>query len=312
MIFKQSNLIIALSIGLQIQSGNVNAFGLSDVTNAVDQVNSVAKQLNVPQPIPTTPTPTATASTITEIPNEFQGKWVTNQSNCIGNPDEVIGFDVSKNDISYGTSWGGKIKSIKWITQGTSIEVTSEDCEDGDCQTVIRNLSLSNTGNALSVSNSAGVVEKYSRCGGVSGSSEAVTPITSASEGKILFSCKAKKGKEIRLVDKGATIEYSFGIPNKKSDILVSVPREKATTNFEIHEDYELEKFGSGSYFSVNVPNGNTKYSIYFSYGYAKDQVADEGGVSVIVNKKYVNSVKCIGNEITNNLENVDLKFVPN
>ena len=96
MIFKQSNLIIALSIGLQIQSGNVNAFGLSDVTNAVDQVNSVAKQLNVPQPIPTSPTPTATASTITEIPNEFQGKWVTNQNNCVGNPDSGV-VDIEKN-----------------------------------------------------------------------------------------------------------------------------------------------------------------------------------------------------------------------
>ncbi|MSS75910.1 MAG: hypothetical protein EXR90_03250 [Methyloglobulus sp.] len=45
MIFKQSSLIITLSIGLQTQSGNVNAFDLSDATSAVDQVNSVAKQL---------------------------------------------------------------------------------------------------------------------------------------------------------------------------------------------------------------------------------------------------------------------------
>ena len=57
MIFKQSNLIIALSIGLQLQSGNASAFDLSDVTNAVDQVNSVAKQLNAPQSEPTAPTP---------------------------------------------------------------------------------------------------------------------------------------------------------------------------------------------------------------------------------------------------------------
>ena len=134
MIFKQSHLIIALSIGLQIQSGNVNAFGLSDVSGAVDQVNSVAKQLNVPQPIPTSPTPTATASTLTEVPAEFQGKWVENTSNCIGNPADVMGLDISKGGISYGTSWGGKIKSIKSISQGASLEVVSEDCEDGDCQ----------------------------------------------------------------------------------------------------------------------------------------------------------------------------------
>ncbi|MSS75427.1 MAG: hypothetical protein EXR90_00595, partial [Methyloglobulus sp.] len=76
MIVKQSSLIITLSISLQIQSGNVSAFDLSDVTSAVDQVNSIAKQLNAPQPLPTnpTPTPTATASTITKVPAEFQGK----------------------------------------------------------------------------------------------------------------------------------------------------------------------------------------------------------------------------------------------
>ena len=307
-IFKQSYLIIALSIGLQIQSGNVNAFGLSDVSGAVDQVNSVAKQLNVPQPIPTTPTPTptVTTTTLTEVPAEFQGKWVENTSTCIGNPADVMGLDISKDGISYGTSWGGKIKSIKSISQGVSLEVVSEDCEDGNCQINTRKLSLSNSAGLLSVSNSAGVVEKYSHC--VSASSEVVTPITSASEGKVLFSCKAKKGKEIRLVDKGSTIEYSFGMPNKKSDILVSVLREKATTNYEIHEDYELEKFGQGSFFSVDVPNGNTRYRIYFQYGYPKDHLADEGGVSVIINNKYTNEVKCVGKEIINNLQNVDLK----
>jgi len=94
----------------------------------------------------------------------------------------------------------------------------------------------------------------------------------------------------------------------QKSDILVSVLREKATTNYEIHEDYELEKFGQGSFFSVDVPNGNTRYRIYFQYGYPKDHLADEGGVSVIINNKYTNEVKCVGKEIINNLQNVDLK----
>ena len=127
MIFKQSSLIITLSIGLQIQSGNVSAFDLSDVTSAVDQVNSIAKQLNAPQPLPTNPTPTptatatATASTITKVPAEFQGKWVTHQSNCASNPDTGI-VDTEKNRF-YGYEWGSDIKSTVLAKQPETLKL---------------------------------------------------------------------------------------------------------------------------------------------------------------------------------------------
>jgi len=286
MIFKQSNLIIALSIGLQIQSGNVNAFGLSDVTNAVDQVNSVAKQLNVPQPIPTSPTPTATASTITEIPNEFQGKWVTNQNNCVGNPDSGV-VDIEKNRF-YGYEWSSDIKSTKSL--GKKLEVVFTTSADGEesPEASKQTWELNSAENALSISDAAGGVEKYSRCGTVVPSNVVGVPDSAVNKGKILFYCKAAKGKEIRLVNTGNGIEYSFGLANQKPDILVSVPYEKVL--------YASLGGAQSTDYQVSIPNGKTFYVVY-SYEYARGcgKCKSDFGLGVVVSKesKKIADVEC-------------------
>lgn len=289
MIFKQSNLIIALSIGLQIQSGNVNAFGLSDVTSAVDQVNSVAKQLNVPQPIPTTPTPAKAlpvAPATTEIPNEFQGEWIPS------NKDDS-GLTITKDSISYigNEESYSEIKRIELINPKNTVDVTFSICgEDGEggtsCNPPTKNtFTLSNSGNSLSMTE-GGKVTKFSRSG--SASKLVAAPVSAASEGKVLFSCKAAKGKEIRLVNTGKGIEYSFGLANQKPDISVSVPYEKAF--------YASLGGAQSTNIQISIPNGKTYYVVYsFDYARGCGKCKSDFGNGVVVSQsgKKITDVQC-------------------
>jgi hypothetical protein len=48
---------------------------------------------------------------------------------------------------------------------------------------------------------------------------------------KTIFSCLTGRGKVIEVCDAGKTIRYSFGFPNAKPEIVVTVPRSKASTS---------------------------------------------------------------------------------
>ena len=117
---------------------------------------------------------------------------------------------------------------------------------------------------------------------------------------KTLFSCTTAKNKQIELCDAGKTISYSFGKANQKPEIVVTVPRSQASTS---------QWSGMGRYmsYSVDVPNGDTVYSVF----HAVDKNSDlkiEAGVNVMIKGKHAATVKCSGKNITNNLEGVDLK----
>jgi hypothetical protein len=258
MIFNNSNLVKVLSIGLLIQNSNVNAFDLSDVTNAVDQVNSVAKQLNAPQPIPSIPTPQVTTipAVISETPKEFQGKWVTNQKNCVGNPDSGV-VEIEKNRF-YGYEWSAVIKSTKSL--GKKLEVVFTTASDGDesSETSKQTWELNGAGNSLSIFDSTGGVEKYSRCGSVGLATR--TPVIVDKE--VLFSCKTKKGKIINLTKSKNTIQYSFGYPNKKPEMVIDTPIGKADTFSGVHGDV-----------GVNLVKGNLTYAV----GFMRPSFEEEG-----------------------------------
>lgn len=110
---------------------------------------------------------------------------------------------------------------------------------------------------------------------------------------KALFYCVAQKsGKVIELCDAGKTIGYSFGKPQSKPDIVLSVPRNQAST-------YQWDGMGRERYW-VNIPNGDTVYSVF------ADTI--QSGVSVEVKGKHVATVICSEKSIENNLEGVKLK----
>ena len=121
---------------------------------------------------------------------------------------------------------------------------------------------------------------------------------------KTVFSCLTAKGKLIQVCDSGKTIDYSFGKPNLTPEIVVRAPRDEAST---------VQWAGVGRYlsYSVEIPNGNTIYSVFWGADRVSDEHPIEAGVNVEVNNKLVATVKCAGEKnIVQNIEGIDLKQV--
>ena len=117
---------------------------------------------------------------------------------------------------------------------------------------------------------------------------------------KTIFSCITAKGKQIEVCDLGKSIEYSFGKPLLKPEIVVKVPRWKSST-------HQWDGVGGMSY-TVDIPNGKTIYTVYWEVDQYSEDHNISGGVNVMVNNKYATTVKCLGENIEQNIEGIDLK----
>lgn len=115
---------------------------------------------------------------------------------------------------------------------------------------------------------------------------------------KELFYCDASKGRIIQLCEAASSIEYTFGNP-KKPDIVLTVPKDKTTTN-------QWSGMGPMSY-DVSVPNGDTIYTVFWSFDRDPDH-DPVGGVDVEAGQKSLGQVKCLANKpIRSNLDEADL-----
>lgn len=119
-----------------------------------------------------------------------------------------------------------------------------------------------------------------------------------------VFSCLTGKSKLIEVCDAGKTLSYSFGFPNSRPEIVVTVPRHKAST-------YQWKGIGRYISYAVNIPNGNTVYSVFWGVDKMSDEHGIEAGVNVEINKKWVASVQCVGERnIVQNMEGIELRQV--
>jgi hypothetical protein len=119
---------------------------------------------------------------------------------------------------------------------------------------------------------------------------------------KTVFSCLAAKGKLIQVCDSGKTIDYSFGKSSLPPEIIVRAPRSEAST-------FQWQGVGRYLSYSVEVPNGNTIYRVFWGVDRLTDEHAIDAGVEVEVNEKLVATVKCVGEKhIVQNIEGIDLK----
>lgn len=121
-------------------------------------------------------------------------------------------------------------------------------------------------------------------------------------ESSTVFSCVTGKGKTIEVCDSKKTIDYSFGKASEKPEIVVRVPRGSATTT-------QWAGVGRWMSYSVEIPNGNTIYSVFWGADRLSENHPIEAGVNVEINKKHAATVKCVGqNKIVQNIEGIDLR----
>ena len=146
--------------------------------------------------------------------------------------------------------------------------------------------------------------KRFFICAAVALSIPAVAAAACEKSSKTVFSCLTAKGKQIQVCDSGKTIDYSFGKPNATPDIVVRVPRSKASTS-------QWQGIGRYISYSVEIPNGNTTYGVYWGADRLTDEHAIDAGVNVEIDNKLVASVKCFGEKhIVQNIEGIDLKPV--
>lgn len=74
-----------------------------------------------------------------------------------------------------------------------------------------------------------------------------------------------------------------------------------------VRELGNLRRFSAESSQSVDVPNGDTVYSVFWSLDRLSSQQEETGGVTIAVDGRYVATVFCGSDNIVQNLRGVDL-----
>ena len=118
---------------------------------------------------------------------------------------------------------------------------------------------------------------------------------------KEIFSCNTSEGKRIQVCASPVGIEYSFGAPAKAPEIVVNVPRAKAST-------YQWAGFGRWHNYSIDVPNGKTIYRVFSGHDSQNPDQPLDAGVQVIVKGEEVATVACVPESVNNYIEGVELK----
>lgn len=118
---------------------------------------------------------------------------------------------------------------------------------------------------------------------------------------KTVFSCITTKAKVIEVCKTKSTIAYSFGKPHAKPEIEVKILRQQAST-------FQWAGIGRYMSYAVDIPNGNTTYSVFWGVDRITPEHAIEAGVNVLINNNLKATVPCSGKNIEQHLEGIDLK----
>ncbi len=116
-----------------------------------------------------------------------------------------------------------------------------------------------------------------------------------------VFSCTTAKGKQIEVCDSKKTLEYSFGKSDTKPEIVVRVPRAQAST-------WQWRGVGRWHSYSVDIPNGNTTYNVFWGQDALSPNAPPEAGVNVLNQDRVVTTVLCEPNGLVQALEGIDLR----
>ena len=121
----------------------------------------------------------------------------------------------------------------------------------------------------------------------------ALSNATCPQEKAELFSCTSAAGKSIEVCQNGNQVEYSYGKPGMRPEIVISQPKRA----LELWVANEL--ISKDSYATLAIPNGKTRYIVYDSI--SANATKHESGVNVEINGQQVSSVQCDGKNTTVN-----------
>ncbi|TIC82044.1 hypothetical protein [Crenobacter intestini] len=117
-----------------------------------------------------------------------------------------------------------------------------------------------------------------------------------------VFACRTVQGKRIEVCDAGRTLSYAFGRPGQRPEIVLRVPRAAAST-------WQWQGVGRYLSYAVNLPNGNTEYSVFWGMDRLSDGHEVEAGVHVSIDGRPAATVRCApGAAIEQNIEGIDLR----
>jgi hypothetical protein len=116
----------------------------------------------------------------------------------------------------------------------------------------------------------------------------------------LIFSCTTTKHKRVEVCDSGSKITYSFGKLGSKPELALSIPRASASS-------HQWDGMGPMSY-SVNIPNGNTVYSVFWTAQRDPDAAQPiSAGVDVQIDGASAATVECVPDTAQQNIEEIDL-----
>jgi hypothetical protein len=118
---------------------------------------------------------------------------------------------------------------------------------------------------------------------------------------KTVFYCNTVNDKVIQLCDAGATIDYAFGRAGRAPELALRIPREQATT-------WQWPGIGRWMTYAVDVPNGDTRYSVFWGVDRLDEAHPVEAGVDVEIRGEHVATVKCSNDAaLVQQMEGIDL-----
>lgn len=119
---------------------------------------------------------------------------------------------------------------------------------------------------------------------------------------KTVFSCRTRAGKEIQVCDSGRTIDYAFGRPTQKPELVIRAARATAST-------VQWLGIGRSMSYSVEIPNRDVKYTVYWAVDRLDEEHPIDAGVMVERNGKQLARVRCLDDDkLIQNIEGIDLK----
>ncbi|MGB2065625.1 MAG: hypothetical protein ACPHUL_10720, partial [Marinomonas gallaica] len=116
-----------------------------------------------------------------------------------------------------------------------------------------------------------------------------------------IFSCDTTNGKQVMVQNVGEQIEYAFGDDLENPELLLSVPRDDAST-------WQWKGIGRYMGYSVTLPNGQYTYTAFYSVDRMTEGFPLTSGITVANKNQHIATIYCLSNTLNESLQGIDLK----